>query len=57
MFEYGALLNGSFAEEIGYGFSSLVQTLTRIPPLWYVGGVVLFIALVRLLSSNRMKRK
>lgn len=57
MIEYGALFNGSFAEQLGESFDSLVRLLSEISPLWYVGGIILFVLFVRMLTKNSVSRK
>ena len=57
MFEYGALVFKSFADQVGQGFTSLIQLLSDISPLWYLGGVILFFAFVRMLTNNRVAKK
>jgi len=57
MFEYGVLLGQSFADQIEGNFTSLLQLLSDVSPLWYVGGVILFIVFVRMLTSKRVAKK
>ncbi len=57
MFEYGALLNKSLTDQVSESFALLVQFLSEISPLWYVGGVILFIAFARMLNNHRITRK
>jgi len=57
MFEYGALFGESFTDLMGQSFTSLIQFLSDISPLWYLGGVILFIAFVRMLNNNRVAKK
>lgn len=57
MFEYGALFNTSFADQFDENFHSLVLMLSEISPLWYVGGVILFVIFVRMLTNRRISKK
>ncbi len=57
MFEYGALISKSFADQVAENFTSLIQFLSDISPLWYLGGVILFFAFVRMLTNNRVAKK
>jgi len=57
MFEYGALVGKSFTDQVGENFTALIQFLSDISPLWYLGGVILFFAFVRMLTNNRVAKK
>ena len=52
MFEYGALFNGSLAEQVRSGIYDLITLLKNIPIYWYAVAIVLFFLFVRLLTRR-----